>query len=120
MNRKRKSEGEKGVDETVAVERKCTNPVPADAFDIFSQGEDSESCGNSWRDLLRDSCGLSYCGSEALSGVPVVSDVLVSSSSAMVVMSGASLSDSDWEIVELQSLSFSRERRAVWVENQET
>ena len=48
MSRKRKREGEKGKDETVAVKRRCTNPVSAVAFDIFSQGEVSESCGNSW------------------------------------------------------------------------
>ena len=50
--------------------------------------------------------------------MPVVSDVLVSPSYAVVVMSEASLSDSDWEIVEPQS-SFSPESgRVVWVENQ--
>ena len=34
-------------------------------------------------------------------------------------MSEALLSDSDWEIVETQSFSFSRKRQAVCVENQE-
>ena len=62
MTRKKKREGEKGEDETVAVKRRFTNPVSAEAFDIFSQGRDSESCGNSWEDLLGDSCGLSGCG----------------------------------------------------------
>ena len=36
-----------GEDETVAVKR-CTKPISAEAFDIFSQAEDSDSCGNSW------------------------------------------------------------------------
>ena len=57
------------------------------------------------------------CVSEVSSGVPVVSDVIPSSS--LVVMSEALLSDSDWEIVEQQSFSFSRKRQAVCVENQE-
>ena len=43
------------------LKRKCTNPVSAEAFDIFNQREDSESCGNSWESLLGDSCGLSDC-----------------------------------------------------------
>ena len=30
------------------VERRCVNPVSAEAFDLFSQEEVSESCGNSW------------------------------------------------------------------------
>ena len=34
---------------------------------------------NFWEDLLADSCGLSDCASEALSGALVVSDVSVSS-----------------------------------------
>ena len=70
-------------------------------------------------DLLGDSCGLSHCGSEVLSGVLVVSDVLVSPFSSVVVMSVASVWDSNWENLEPQSFSFSRKRRAVWVENQE-
>ena len=94
----------------VAVKRRCTNPVSAEAFDIFSQREDSESCGNSQESLLGDSCGLSDCGSEAVSGVPVVTDVPVSLFSAVVVMNEALLSDSDWETVEPKSFSFSRKR----------
>ena len=58
-------------------------------------------------DLLGDSSGLSDCGSRALSGVPVVSDVPVSTSSSLAVMSEVLLSDSDWEAVEPQSFSFS-------------
>ena len=107
VSRKRKREGRKGEDETVAVKRRCTNPVSDEAFDVFSQWEDSESSG------------LSDCGSEASSGVPVVTDVPVSPSSTAVVMSEALVSDSDWEVVEPQSFSFSRKRGAVCVENQE-
>ena len=66
MSRKRKREGEKKEDETVAVKRRCANHVSAEAVDVFSQGEDSESCGNSWGDLLGDSSVLSDCGSEVL------------------------------------------------------
>ena len=58
-------------------------------------GEDSESCRNSWGDLLGDSCGLSDCASEALAGAPVVTDVSVFPFSAVAVMSEALLSDSD-------------------------
>ena len=57
--------------------------------------------------------------SEVLSGALVVTVVPVSSSSPLIVMSEDLLSDSDWEIVEPQSFSFSRKRQAVCVENQE-
>ena len=58
----RKIEREKGEDQTVVVKRRCINPVSTEDFDIFCQGKDSESCGNSWGDLWDDSCGLSDCG----------------------------------------------------------
>ena len=119
VSRKREREGEKGEDETVAVKRWCIKPVTADAFDIFSQGRDSESCGNSWGGLWDDSCGLSDCGSMTLSGVLVVTDVHVSPPSAVAVMSEVLLSDSDREIVEPQSFSFFTMRSVVCVENQE-
>ena len=38
--------------------------------------EDSDSCGDSWRDLLDDFCGLSECVPEVSSGVPVVTEGL--------------------------------------------
>ena len=91
---KRKREGEKIEDETVAGKRRCSNPVSDEAFDIFSQGEDSDICGISWSDLLGD---LSDCGPDASSGVL---DVLLSPSSTVVVMSEALVSDSDREVVE--------------------
>ena len=52
---------------------------------------------------MGDSCGLS--GSEALSDVLVVSDVLDSHFSAVSVLSELPLSDFDLEIVEPQSFS---------------
>ena len=103
-------------DQKVVVKR-CINPVSAEAFDIFSHGRDAECCGNSWCDLAGDYCGFSDCGSVALSGVVVVTDVPVSPSSAVAVMSEASLSDSDWEFVEPQSFSFSKKRSAACWEN---
>ena len=41
----------------------------------FSDVEDSDSCGNSWCDLLEDYCGVSECVLEVSSGVLVVTDV---------------------------------------------
>ena len=38
VSRERERQEEKGEDGTVAVKRKCINPVSAEAFDIFSQG----------------------------------------------------------------------------------
>ena len=57
----------------------------AEAFDIFSQGEDLESCGGvSWGDLLENPDDLSDCELETrtdVCAVLVVTDVLVSPSS---------------------------------------
>ena len=86
-----KREREKREDETVAAKRRCTNPVSAEAFDILTQKEDSASCGNSWCDLLVDSCGLSDCGSVALSGVPVVTDVPVVKPAQSTCVSSATM-----------------------------
>ena len=76
------------------------------------------SRGNSWSDVLGDSCGLSECAPEVSSCVPVGTDVLDSTSS-LVVMSEALLSDSDWQVVEPQPFSFSRKRHVFCVESQE-
>ena len=54
-----------------------------------------------------------------LTGVLVVTDVLVSPSSAVAEMNEGVSSDSDWEHVEPQSFSFSKKRSIVCVENQE-
>ena len=44
-SKKRTREGEREENETVSAERRCVVSVSAETFDIFSQGEDSESCG---------------------------------------------------------------------------
>ena len=48
VSRKREREEEKGEDQSVVVKRRCINPFLGDAFEKFSQGEESESCGTSW------------------------------------------------------------------------
>ena len=51
---KRKREEEKEVNETGTVKRRCEGFVSVEAFEIFGQGGDLESCGNlSWGDLRR-------------------------------------------------------------------
>ena len=58
-----------------------------EAFDLFSQGGDLESCGGpSWRDRLEKPVDLSDCESEAwvdVQLVPDVTDVPVSPSSVV-------------------------------------
>ena len=90
------------IGETVVVKSWCVSLVSGDAYEEFSHGEDSDSCGNSFGDLLGDSCGFSDCVPEVSSGVPV------SPSASVVVMSGALLSDSDREIVEPKFFPFSK------------
>ena len=52
---KRKREEEIEENETVTVERRCVGFVSLEAFEIFSQGRDLESCGDlSWEDLLEE------------------------------------------------------------------
>ena len=58
MDKKRIREEEKEENDTVIAKRRCVNPVSTEAFDIFSQGEDSETCGKSWGDPWDDSCVL--------------------------------------------------------------
>ena len=58
VSKKRTREEEKEENETVIVKRRCVNLVSTEAAGIFSQGEDSESCGNSWGDPWDDPCGL--------------------------------------------------------------
>ena len=90
-----------------------------EAFDFSSRGEDLESCGDYLGDLLDEPGGLSDCDSGTWTGVPVVTDVLVSSSSSVVAeMCEDVSSDSDREFAEPQSFSFSRKRSIVCVENQ--
>ena len=45
ISKKRIREKEKEENETLRVERKCVNLVSAEAFNIFCQGDDWESCG---------------------------------------------------------------------------
>ena len=47
-----KREGEKEENEMVSVKRRCVDFILVEAFYILSQGEDLESCGVSWSDLL--------------------------------------------------------------------
>ena len=76
--------------------------MSAETSDIFGQGEDSESCGGSWGDLLKNPDDLLDCEPETRSEVSAVPDVTVVpvSSSSMVTehLEDVSL-DSDWEFV---------------------
>ena len=115
-SKKRIREEKKEQNETVIVKGRCVNPVSGDALEEFSHVEDSDTCGNSWSDFMGDFCGLSVCVPGVSSCVPVVP---VSPSSSVAVMSEVLVSDSDWDIVELQPSSFSGKRQAFCVENQE-
>ena len=96
VSKTRTREEEKEENETVIGKKVCQS-----CFDWglwhFSQGEDSESWGNSWGDLWDESCGLSDCDSVTWTGVLVVIDVPVSPSSAVAEMCEGVSSDSDWE-----------------------
>ena len=98
--------------------RRCLNPVSTEAFHIFCQEEDLESFGNSWGDHWDESCGLSDSDSVTWTGLLVVTDVLVSSFTAVADMCEGVFLDSDWEFVEPQSFSFSKKRSIVCAENQ--
>ena len=92
--------------------KRCVNPVSTEAFDIFCQGEDLESCGFSWGDLLEDPGDLLDCDpGTRMAGlvVFVVTDVLVTLSSVIEFCDDVSV-ESDWELVEPQSSSFSKKR----------
>ena len=114
VSTKRTREEKKEENETVIFERRCL--VSTEAFDNFSQEEDSESCGNSRRDLWDESFGLSGCVSVTWTGVFVVADVLVLSYSMVVMSDAVAL---DWNFVEPQSFSLSKKRSIVSVENHE-
>ena len=86
MGKKRIREEEKEEKETVIVKRTCVNSVSTEAFEIFSQEEGWESCGNYWGDLWDEPCGVSHCYSGTWTSVLVVlvvADVLVSPSSVV-------------------------------------
>ena len=58
--KKRRREEEEEENETGSVKRSCVGFVSVEAFDIFSQGRDLESCGGlSWKDLLEKREGWS-------------------------------------------------------------
>ena len=66
---KERREGEKEENETASVKRRCEGLVSVEAFEIFSQEGDLESCGDlSWEDFLDRAEDLSYGESEGLGG----------------------------------------------------
>ena len=83
--------------------------------------EISEIGGNSWCDLWDDPSEVFACDSGTRMEGPVVlvvTDVLVSPSSVVTEVCDGFSSGSDWELVELQSLSFSKKRSSVCAKNQ--
>ena len=69
------------MNKTLTVKGRCVKSVSTEAFDIFSEGEDLESGGFSWCDLLEDPDDLFDCDPGTRMGGPVVlvvTDVLVS------------------------------------------
>ena len=83
--------------------------LPSFAMEVVGVGELSDS---GWE-------FGSECCSEAVSGVLVVSDVGETAPSVVPVMCEGAPSDSEWDFVEPQSLSFSKKRNFACVENQE-
>ena len=83
-----------------------------EAFEIFSQGRDLESCGGlSWGDFLEELEDLSECQPDSCADVrvvPDVTDVLVSLSSVVTEFCDGFSCCSDREFVEPQSFSFSK------------
>ena len=81
-----------------------------EAFDIFSQGLDLESCVClSWEDLLEKPEDFSDCELETwvdVSVVPDVTDVHVSPSSVVTEFCDGFSFFSDWEFVEPQSFFY--------------
>ena len=120
---KRKREEEKEGNETVTVKRRCGVFVSVEAFGIFSQGKDLESCGSlSWEDPLEEFENWSDCelGSRTrVRVVPDVTDVPVSPSSVITELCVVSPCRSDVEFVERQSFSFSKKRAHCCTDKQE-
>ena len=85
------------------VKRRSDGLSSVEAFEIFSQGRDLESCGGlSWRDLLEKHEDLSDCETEARAHVRVVHDVidvLVSPSSVVTEFCDGFSCCSDWDFV---------------------
>ena len=107
-----KREEEREEIETTTVRRRCEGFVSVEAFEIFSQREDVESCGGfSWEHLLEEPEDLSDCEPDSCAHVRVVlvvTDVPVSPSSVVTAFCDVSPCGSDWEFVEPQSFSFSK------------
>ena len=80
---------------------------PSFAVDVVGDGEPSDS---GWE-------FGSECGSVAVSGVPVVTDLGETAPSLVTVMCEGVLSDSEWDFVEPQSFSFTKKRNFAFVEN---
>ena len=94
-----------------------------EAFEIFSQRRDSESCGDvSWErrvEVREDLSDRKPVSCELVRVVPDVSDVidvLVSPSSVVTELCDVSPSCSDWELVEPQSFSFSKKKVHIGVQ----
>ena len=76
-SKKRIREEEKEETETLRAERKCVNLVSAEAFEIFSQGDDWERGGFSRVDLSVEADDLSDCDLQSWARVCAVPDVTV-------------------------------------------
>ena len=83
--------------------------LPSFAVEVVGVGEPSDS---DWE-------FVSECGSVAVSGVPVVTEVGETAPSVVTVMCEGVPSDSEWDFVEPQSFSFSKKRNFACVEGQE-
>ena len=87
MGKKRRREEEKEENETESVKRRCVGSVSVEAFEIFSQGGDMESCGDvSWERLLEepeDRSDREPVSCELVRVVPDVIDVPVFPSSVV-------------------------------------
>ena len=109
---KRKREEEKEENETGTVKIRCWRFVSVEAFEMFSQGRDLESCGDlSWKESLEEFENWSDCEPDSCARVrvvPDVPDVPVSTSSVVTEFRDVSSMCSDWEFVEPQSFSFSQ------------
>ena len=105
-----KREAEKEENKTGTVKRRCEGFVSVEAFEIFSQGRDLESCDDlSWEDPLEKHKDLSNCelvSCELMRVVLCVVDVPVSPSSVVTELYEVSPCCSDWEFVYAKPPSF--------------
>ena len=115
---KKKGKEEKVENATGTVKRRCEGFVSVEAFKIFGQWRDLESCGDlSWEDLLDKRENLSDREPYSRARVRLVTDVPVSPSSVVTEPCDLSSGCLDWEVVEPQSFSSSKKR--VWTATQE-